>query len=285
MKVLLRCFLLMAVFVSAFAIVPKSAQAQLLITPLQVVIEGRERSKQIILVNTGKQTNTYRIEWQQLKQVDGPGGYLVDEEYAEGDNRFLQNFAVFSPRQITIAPGEKQTVRVAVRRPAELAEGEYKSHLKFHIISAPVGGGKNGEFNPNLNEGEINIGIQVRASYSIPIIYRVGSHDVDVEIGQPSFNISERTGFMNVQIPLFRDGLHGVIGEVQVHHTPNNGEKFYVGALGNANLFPEISQRNVNISSQIQGLAPGTMSVVFKKIEGDMGEHVVLSEKTFQINN
>lgn len=280
MRVLFRCFFVALVMVGFQA----PAFAQLLITPLQVVIEGRERSKQIVLVNTTNQTNTYRIEWQQLKQVEGPGGYVVDESYAEGDNRFLQNFAVFSPRQITIAPNEKQTVRIAVRRPADLPEGEYKSHLKFHIISVPEGG-KNGEYDPSLKEGEIKVGIQVRASYSIPIVYRVGVHDVDIEIGQPGFVTNERTGVIGIQVPLSRTGAHGVIGEVQVHHTPNGGEKTYIGSLGNANLFPEINQRTVNIATQVKGLSPGVMSVVFKKVEGDSSNHVVMAEKTFPINN
>jgi len=260
------------------------AFAQLLITPFHLVMEGRDRSKQLILVNTSNQTNTYRMEWTQLKQIEGNGGYTLDDSYQEGDNRFLQNFAVYSPRQITIAPGEKQTVRVAVRRPADLPPGEYMSHLKFHIISRPEGA-KNGEYDPSLKEGEIKLGIQVRASYSIPIIYRVGDYDIDVQIGQPSFVTKEKTGNMGINIPVSRTGTHGVIGAVKVYHTPNGGEKTLIGELGNANLFASIDNRIVKVSTQLEGLSPGIMSVVFNKAEGDTSEHYVMTEKTFPVGN
>ena len=60
--------------------IPAPASSNLLITPLQVVLEGRERATDIVIVNTSEDTNTYRIYWEQLYQVENEGGYVPADE-------------------------------------------------------------------------------------------------------------------------------------------------------------------------------------------------------------
>ena len=180
---LLRVLVLFVIVMASSAHV---ARAQLLITPLQVVMEGRDRTATIVLVNNSNQTNTYRLQWEQFVQVNKLGGYAPIEEAAKYNvvlpegYRNLMDFAVFTPRQITLSPNEKQTVRVAVRRPADLADGEYKSHLKFKVMPAITPP----EFveDPTLGENEARFGAKVNASFSIPVIYRVGDYDINVEL-------------------------------------------------------------------------------------------------------
>ena len=257
------------------------AYANLLITPLQVTIEGRERSSQIILLNTSKSTNTYRIEWEQLEQVENAGGYIRSKN--EGEALYLQDFAVYTPRQITLGPNEKQTVRVAIRRPAELEEGEYKSHLKFRIIAEEKPADLYG---PKPGPDEIRVGARVLASYSIPVIYRVGEYDINISIDTPpAFSINPKTGFLIADIAVNRSGKHGVIGFVELYHTPRGGTETLIGGHGNANMFPEISTRAFSIPTQISGLAPGSIRVVFKKAEGQTNTHQVLFERNFPVTN
>lgn len=259
------------------------AFAQLLITPLQVVMEGRDRSAQIVLINTSDTTNTYKIEWIQYTQIDGPGGYIPTDETLKGDTRYLKDFAVFTPRQITLDPGDKQTVRVAVRRPADLADGEYRSHLKFRILTSLKE--RNTTFDGRqLKDDEISLGVQVAASYTIPVVYRVGAYDSTISIGQPSFE-TKGNGTLQIKIPLQREGLHGVISEAQVFHTPTGGDRTLIGALGNANLFSEIDQRFVNVSTQVTGLTPGDLEIVITKTEGDSSNHKIVAKRTFPIQN
>ena len=39
-----------------------------------------------------------------------------------------------SPKQITVGPGENQTVRFNLRPPADLDSGEHRSHLLLQVI-------------------------------------------------------------------------------------------------------------------------------------------------------
>jgi len=253
--------------------------AALIITPTHLVMEGRERMVQVVLVNNGASTNTYRLEWQQLNQVEGKGGYI--EVDGDDGKLYLKDFAVFSPRQITLGPGEKQTVRVGIRRPADLPDGEYRSHLNFRITDRqdPV------TPSDNLKENETRVAARVLASYSIPAIYRKGEYDVNITIGQPSFDVNPKTGKMIINLPVSRSGNHGVIGLVEVFHTPIGGQETRVASLANANLFTDITQRTFRILSNVEGLSAGTMRVVFNKTEGKTETHYAMTEKSFPISN
>lgn len=255
-----------------------TASAQLMITPLQVVMEGRERSTEIILINTTDRTNTYNLVWEQNEQNPETGRYITDER-DEGEI-WLQDIAVFTPRRVTLEPREKQTVRIAVRRPADLPDGEYKSHLQFKVVPNPIPPSQD----PSLGENEVSLGVQVNVSFVIPIVYRAGDYDLNVDLGTPSFEVNEKTGNLKIEVPVERSGIHGVMGEVHVYHTPlSGGQETMIGALGNANMFPEISRRTFSVPTQIQGLAPGTMRIDFLKAEND--EKEILTSRAYPVGN
>ena len=268
------------IFACLLVVVSSTAYASLLITPLRVVMEGRERSINIVLVNTGKHEATYRMEWEQLIQAQDKGGYLLDDDT---ESTHLQDFAVFTPRQITLKPQQKQTVRVAVRRPADLPVGEYKSHLKFRIIDDGKGQVEFSSDDPKQNE--VRVGARVLASYSIPIVYRVGEQDVDVSISNPSFSINPKSGKLMMELPVERSGTHGILGEIEVYHTPNGGTEELISTLGNSGLYPEITRRLFKIVTNVNGLAPGNMRIVFYKDEGEASERVVIKERIIPISN
>ncbi len=256
------------------------AQANLLITPLQVVLGERDRSTEIVLVNTSQEVNTYRLRWEQLDQVEGAGRYVPASDEDREARQDLEDFAVFSPRQITLAPNEKQTVRLAIRRPQELPEGEYLSHLKFAIVpdfkSAK-------EDNREIGQDEIGIGAKVVASYAIPIIYRVGDFDTQITIGTPNITRSETTNNILLDVSITRSGTHGAVGLIRAYFTPTGGEETEIGALGNASLYSGITKRDFIITTQLHNLSAGSLRINYTKAEGDISKHVVMAEEIFPI--
>lgn len=256
------------------------AHADLLITPLQVVIEGRERKAEVVLVNTSANTNTYRLIWRQLTQVEGLGGYVEVSEEDRKTRLDVEDFVVYTPRQITLGPNEKQTIRLAVRRPKDLAEGEYKSHLKFSIV--PTLSVK-AEVENDVGDQETGFGAKVFASYSIPIIYRVGDYDMDIELGQPELVKNEKTSTVSIKLPVSRSGKHGVVGLLEAFFKPDGGEEITLGVLSGSSLSPEISNRTFTIITRQPSLPSGELRIVFKKAEGHVNDYTVLTEKTYPI--
>ena len=267
------------VFALCVLVMPVCAHASLLITPLQVVLQEKDRTTEIVLVNTSNETKTYRLRWEQLDQIDGVGGYVPVEEAVRKERLDLEDFAVFTPRQITLGPNEKQTIRLAVRRPADLPEGEYKTHLKFAIVPnvAPK------EDDRKLSQNEIGIGAKVVASYSIPVVYRAGDYDTKITIGMPNISRNPKTSNIIIMLPMDRSGKHGAIGLINVYYTPEGGQETEIGALGNASLYSEIKHRDFTIVTQEQNLQPGQLRIAFTKAEGDVKDYVVMEEETFPI--
>ena len=254
--------------------------ASLLITPLQIVMENRVRSTEVVLINPSQDTNTYRIHWLQLKQVQDAGGYVPVSDAEREQNLDLEDFTVFTPRQVTLKPNEKQTVRIAVRRPEDLPDGEYKSHLRFMIVpELSTRDKEKKEVGPN----ERGFGAQVYASYSIPIVYRAGEIDTQIGLGQPSFSMNEKTATVLVDLPVTRQGMHGVIGQIDIFYKPNGEEEYLIASHGNANLFPEITKRDFRILTQEKNLRPGQMRIVFIRAAETKSKGTVLAEKVFTV--
>lgn len=257
------------------------AQANLLITPLQVVIGGRTNTAEVILVNTSQDINTYRLHWQQLDQVDIEGGYIPIDETTRETRTDLEDFAIFTPRQITLGPDEKQTISLTVRRPSNLAEGEYKSHLKFSIVpSLTVKKGTKQAAKNELVSAPI-----VYTSYAIPILYRPNTYDAAFEISSPEFFINKDTSNIGIKTIISRYGSHGAVGLIEIFHRPTGEEEIMIGTLGNASVFAEIKSRKFTIMTQEKSIPPGQLRIVYKKSENGLpSNYPTLKKETFHIN-
>jgi len=129
-----------AVVISAAAIatfgevrtVAAQAAGDLIVAPTRVVFEGRERAAQLSLVNKGSATATYRISVVNMRMQ--PDGNLVEIAQPDPGQEFAENLFRYSPRQVTLEPGASQAIRLLLRKPADLAAGEYRSHLMMRAV-------------------------------------------------------------------------------------------------------------------------------------------------------
>lgn len=250
-----------------------SAQAKLLVSPLYISLEGRERTSQLVVANVSDRTLTYRLKWDQVIQDPTNNGKYKEQDPAV-NGPYLQDFAVFSPRQVTLKPTESQTVRIGIRRPADLPEGEYKSHIKLEIIQ-----------NPDELQPVKGITAIVNMGYSLPVVYRVGEYNCQIEMGEPAITTNQKSGNLMLKLPVDRSGIHGVLGQIEVFYTPRNGERKLIMTYGNVNMFPEINERIYDIPLNAPGFKPGKIDLVFYKAEGKRDEYIVMDQKTIDINN
>ncbi len=109
-----------------------TAAGGLVVTPQLVELDNKSRSKVLTLANRGKGTETYRISIINYRMDEK--GNLHRTETPSEDEGFANGLFRYAPRQITLKPGKPQTVRILYRRPQNLEEGEYRSHLLFQQI-------------------------------------------------------------------------------------------------------------------------------------------------------
>ena len=103
----------------------------LLVAPTRVVFEGRKRSAELNLSNIGQARATYRVSLVRM-EMDENGAFKERTPDPGAEN--LQTLFRFSPREVTLDPQESQTVRIQIRKPAELPAGEYRLHIVFRAV-------------------------------------------------------------------------------------------------------------------------------------------------------
>ena len=92
----------------------------LLVAPVKLEFEGRTRSATFKILNRDSERVDYRISFAPLIEKD------------KGEN--AKAWVRFSPRKVSLGPGKHQTVRVVVRKPLDLAPGEYTARILIQAL-------------------------------------------------------------------------------------------------------------------------------------------------------
>ncbi len=222
----------LTLILGGFAVAP--SHADLLITPQRVVFEDRQRTAIIGVVNRSNQARTYDLGWTHMRMDEDGNLVPVDDETGG-----VASFVVLSPRRITLEPGQHQTIRLAVRRPANLPEGEYRSHLELRAVEMPddlvTGGG---------SADGVGAQVKVLLGFTLPVIVRHGSGDTDVAI--QAQNIDYDANRLSVRVD--RQGPFSTYGNMHVFWRPEpSAQLTTVGRLDAVAVYPEVAGMNVSV--------------------------------------
>ncbi|UCB55242.1 MAG: molecular chaperone, partial [Thiotrichales bacterium] len=155
------------VLAAALLVGQAQAAAQLMISPTRVVFEGTERSKQVNLINNGSDVGRFRISFVRRKMLES-GQIEAAEEGEPG--MYSDDMVRFAPRQVTLQPGQSQTVRLMLRKKSGLEDGEYRSHLMFQ--SLPDSSSSNIEELASDNAKGVSVQLIPVVGITIPVIVR-----------------------------------------------------------------------------------------------------------------
>lgn len=243
------------------------ALAELMLFPTRVVFDGNQRAAQLELINNGTQNATYRISLVN-RRMDESGGMHPAEEPAEGE-RFADDLLRYSPRQITLEPGVGQTVRIMVRKPANLVPGEYRSHLLFakQPQTSDPGDSSAAGGSPEVAEKEVRIQLRALLSVSIPVIVRHG--DTHATVSLASMELTENAEEQPVlQFAMEREGNQSLYGDLTVHFTPRGGATEIVGRANGVAIYAPNARRKMRIAltpPRNRSLSSGTLRVTYRQ--------------------
>ncbi len=213
----------------ALLLTTKLALADLMIYPTRLVIEKNQRATQVEIINRGQKPETYRINVVNRRMTDT--GDIVEAKEVQAGENFADAMLRYSPRQVTLRPGVAQTVRISVRKPADLTVGEYRSHIQFDRV--PDAEGKSSLENLAKPEaGQISIFIQAFIGVSIPIIIRHGETMANVTIDGIVLEPKKDTEAPVLNFNINRTGNRSVYGDLVVNYTPVNGKSIEVARVG-----------------------------------------------------
>lgn len=247
-------------FVLLAVLAPTWARADLLLHPTRLVFEKNTRTAQLELINNGTEPATYRISLVNKRMTEN--GEFIAAKTAQGDERFADQLVRFAPHQVTLMPGTSQTVRVMLRKPADLARGEYRTHLQFDRVANPVAAGPAaGEAPP----GEVGVAISVMVGASIPVIVRNG------DLAAPAVALSQLELVKAGEAPALRfaierTGETSLYGDLEASFTSASGKAQKVGqAAGVAVYTPNAMRRaTLPLAALSGGLAHGTLHLVLR---------------------
>ena len=232
------------------------AAANLFITPVRVVFTDQDRSAEIVLVNRSTETTTYRVEWQEKRALPTGGYETIKEPGPEfiGANTLVR----FSPRQVTLGPGEQQQVRLSYSPNPDLPSGEYRSHLALVALGgapgatagAPAGGGQGIQLTLNL-------------SFAIPIIVRIGDEGSGVRVSEARF-LYDQAQRLKVAIDMTRDGPYSTYGDISVYWRPDaTTPERKIGALNNLAIHADVLTRSAEIALTETSLSQGILRISY----------------------
>jgi len=142
----------------------------------RVLFEDRDRGQEIRLTNSADTPKLFSISLVELSYLERGGVRNVDA--ADADWPIASPMLRLAPRRpIVLAPRETQRIRIALRKPAGLTAGEYRSHLR--VLSSDV---------EDSNAQRSGLHFDTKVSMSIPVIVRHGVRGSSVSLTGLSVN-------------------------------------------------------------------------------------------------
>jgi len=218
------------------------AAGDLLVAPTRLVLEGRDRTAEVSLVNKGTEATIYRISIIEKEMTeDGRFVNLAPDQAAEGSAKTMIRFA---PRKIRLVPNQPQTVRVVLRKSRNLAAGEYRSHLLFRAV--PQNAGANSVESNGPARG-IAINLTPIYGVTIPVIVRHGKTEAHAAIDRVALEAASDKRGPGLRVSIGRNGTRSLFGDLRVSVVEGNKPGDTVGAVSGVAVYVPNRSRSVRL--------------------------------------
>jgi P pilus assembly chaperone PapD len=219
------------------------AASQIMVTPTRIVFDAKARSQTVTVINSGNEEGTYRILLVNKRML--PDGNIVNIKTAQSDEQFADKMIRYSPRQVTLKPGQSQVVRLSLRKPRDLKDGEYRSHMTFKALPNKKKGVDISTIGKNSND----IGVTLKAiiSVTIPVIMRHGKTESSVSIDSLKVSPpSKKSPRPMLSMELLRQGTQSVYGDF-VAELESNGKSTIVGRINGIAVYTPNQSRSIKL--------------------------------------
>lgn len=224
------------------------ALADIMLYPTRVVVERGARSAQVEIINRGEEAATYRIRVVNRRMSEI--GEIVPVDTALPGEKFVDKMMRYTPRQITLQPGASQTVRISIRKPADLAPGEYRSHLQFDRIADAVGLADL-EAGAGEQPNEVSIKLQTLIGASIPVIVRHGETSASVTLDALQFDPGPGGAAPELGFTFRRAGNRSVYGDIVATYTAPGAAPIRIGSATGIAVYVPNAERKARLPLQV----------------------------------
>jgi P pilus assembly chaperone PapD len=228
------------------------AQARIDIVPQKILIENRERNGELTVLNLMNVPGTFRLKIENFQQDEN--GVYQDIKKPLHSNFDPQKIVRFSPRQFIIEPGGRQKIRLSLRKPGDLPEGEYRFHIKaIRVI--------HDEDRRSANSSAVNITANI--GVTIPVVVRHGNISATASISDTKLvrAVHSRTEKPELHLNIARTGNSSTLGMLEVLWQPAGQKARRIGRITNMNIFTDINKRFVQMPLYEMPSGKGSLSI------------------------
>lgn len=251
--------IMLAAFTLALPFSAAKAQGDLLVAPTRIVLDG-SRSAEVILNNIGAEPATYRITLELRRMT--PSGEIIEvlpENANDGEKSALE-MITYAPRRVVLAPNQPQSIRIGLRPPAGLPDGEYRVHMLFRAIpeaaavTAPV------------EANGVTIAITPIYGVTIPVIVRQGKLEASATLSD--VQVEQSSDGPMLSMTLARSGTRSVYGQIRVLKPGRDEPLMQFNGIA---VYPEITSRAVKIplTPEARAALAGPVTVQFIEDRGN----------------
>lgn len=242
---------------------PAQAQGDLLVAPTRVVVAGGG-SAEVVLSNIGQTTATYRIALE-LRRMTEQGEFKeVPEAEANPAEQAALAMVRYAPRRITLLPNQPQAVRLSIRPPAELADGEYRVHMSFRAVPPAEPAPDPAEPAPTA----VSIRLTPVYGITIPVIVRKGRLEASAALAEPRLVRGPQGAYL--ELAMTRTGQRSTYGEL-IGKTAR-GETVF--ALKGVAIYPEVTRRlaRIPLSPEQAAKLTGPLRIEYRELPENGGQ-------------
>lgn len=215
----LQIVILTSVFSHFASAQTEAPKASMILYPTRAVLESGERVINVNLLNRGNASGAYRVQLVDSEMIPKGNVRLVEDGRVTAQS--LLKFTRFSPRKTQLLPGDSQNIRILVRAPKNLPDGEYFGHLKVLMTSSNVESDeKQLEAEDRGEDKGFSLSIKQRSAVAVPIIYRHGKTWAKLEFTAPIIDKQAKT----ISFDMHRDGNQSVMGDIVADYIMPSGE-------------------------------------------------------------
>lgn len=280
---------ILAIITLATETISLSAQTppEITVEPRRVVFEGIVKDREIHLRSSAPDTLVYELVVVNYRMTEM--GEFVETTSPAAGQLFADRMIQVTPKELTIFPRGEATIKVLYNRPADLADGEYRSHLGLRFIRRAATTTSAGSVSASSNQGRgnvIDIGkpmldgekipptpMSLDYDISIPIIVRQGSLSAKVTISYLNVDLAT-TGADSTSPPeapfattrLERTGTRSTYGDVSIWYVGEEAQRVQIGELHGIAIYTPNPLRRLRIPLTIPPglvLAKGVLRIEY----------------------
>jgi len=233
------------ILVILFVTFTQQAEANLALSKFRLYFDQNNRTDSLQLRNPSSTAINYKLTLGLMAMTEEGTLHKVEE-----DPQSAIALLRYSPKRGTIEAGGNQALRFALRKPAGLADGEYRAHLTISSTAKTA--------------DSVNVNLNPTLSYSIPIIVRHGRVEATTELLEP--NLVMRSGIPHIEFWQTRQGNRSIFGNFIISDEQGNE----LGLLNNSAVYQPLEKRKVTIG--LNDMVKGKVLIEFKEIAAFGGE-------------